>query len=193
MSPTPPNASREQIGAAIGAGKSNLAIARELRVDKGRVRRIREELGEPKFIQPERTRTLEEKWALFTKPIEGGHLEWTGTRGTTSGTPVLSYKEKLYSAAAIAFKIKHGREPHGYVKAECDVDHCVAPDCVDDEAGRQRTREQFRYLMGGQERPAHCVHGHDQAEHGRYEPDGTAYCEACKREQRRTDREAVAS
>ncbi|MGW2937640.1 hypothetical protein ACWDA7_38845 [Streptomyces sp. NPDC001156] len=189
----PPNATRADIVAMLRDGHSNTRISTELRCDKARVRRIRAELGLPAFVQTERTRTLEEKWALFVKPVEGGHAEWTGTRGTASGTPLLSYKDKLYSAAAIAFQIKHGREPQGYVKAECDFKHCVAPDCVDDEAGRQRTREQLRYLMGGQERPAHCVHGHDQGEHGRYEPSGTAYCEACKREQRHTDRQAVAS
>ncbi|MGW3025824.1 hypothetical protein [Streptomyces sp. NPDC001221] len=171
----------------------NNAIARQLGVDRAAVRRIRAELGLPAYVPADQTRTLEEKWATFTRPVDGGHLEWTGERQSTSGTPVMRYKEKSYSPAAIAFTIKHGREPQGHVKAECNIKHCVAPDCVDDEAGRQRTREQLRYLMGGRERKPFCAHGHDQAEHGRYAPDGTAYCEACKVECKQAERQAVAS
>lgn len=194
MSPARPNATRNDIIAMLRDGHSNNRIMRELRCDKQRVIRIRAELGLPTFIRPEQTRTLEEKWALFTQPIDGGHLEWTGTRGTASDTPVLSYKEQLYTAASIAFTIKYGRKPDGYVKAECGLKHCVAPEHVEDEAGRQQLREQLRYLTGGQERKTRCVHDHDLAEHGRYSPDGrTAYCEACKVIRKRAERAAVAS
>jgi hypothetical protein len=97
---------------------------------------------------------------------------------------------EVHSPAGIAFRIRHGRDPVGYVYAECGVEHCVAPDCVDDEAGRARTREQFRYFTGGQERKERCVHGHDQVESGRYESDGTAYCEECKRLRKQAERKA---
>lgn len=194
MSPRPVNATRTDIIALLQEGHSNNRIMRELRCDKQRVIRIRAELGLPAFVKAEQTRTLEEKWALFTKPVDGGHLEWIGTRGTASSTPVLSYKEKLYTAAVIAFRIKHGREPEGYVKAECGLQHCVAPDHVEDEAGRIRLREQLRFLVGGPERKEKCVHGHDLAVHGRFSPDGrTAYCEACKVVRKRAERAAVAA
>ncbi|NED83513.1 hypothetical protein G3I76_25900, partial [Streptomyces sp. SID11233] len=88
------------------------------------------------------------------------------------------------SPLAIAFRMRTGREPVGQVRAECDVPYCVAPDCVEDEPGRLRIREQLRYLKGTAERPPFCVHGHDQAVHGRYERDGTAYCHECKVAQR---------
>ncbi|HWN01216.1 MAG TPA: hypothetical protein VNO54_29540 [Streptosporangiaceae bacterium] len=192
MSPTRPNATREQIEAALRGGKSVGAIARELRVDRARVRRIRTELDIPTFVPIEQTRTLEEKWALDTRPLDGGHLEWVGERAT-GGTPLVSYKEKHHSAAAVAFRIRTGRDPQGYAIADCGMQHCVAPDHVEDEAGRLRNREQLRYLTGGRERKPFCVHDHDQKEHGRYEPDGTAYCEACKVVQKRAERQAVAS
>jgi hypothetical protein len=182
---TPPNASREEIIAALRAGHSNNQIMRDLRCDKARVRALRRELGLPTFIPAEQTRTIEEKWALFTRPVDGGHMEWTGTRGTSSGTPVLSYKEKLYTAASIAFKIKTGRDPQGYSIPDCGMTHCVAPQHVDDEAGRQQTRRELRARQGLGDAPATCAHGHDQAKHGRLETDGRAYCEACKREWRR--------
>lgn len=193
MSPRLVNATRADIIAMLQDGHSNRRISIELRCDKTRVRRIREELQLPQFVRAEETRTLNDKWHLFIRPVDNGHMEWTGTHGTTSGTPLLSYKEKVYSAAAIAFHMRTGREPQGYAIADCGMQHCVAPEHIEDEAGRIRNREQLRYLTGGRERKPFCNHGHDQKEHGRYEQDGTAYCEACKREQRRAGREAVTS
>jgi hypothetical protein len=186
-----PNATRADIVAMLRDGHSNSRIMRELHCDKQRVRRIRAELDLPAYVPVEQTRTLEEKWQTLVQPVDGGHLEWVGERVNTAGTPVMRYKDGSYSPAAIAFRIQHGRDPVGYVIAECGMPQCVAPGHVDDEAGRKRTREQLRYLLGGQERKPFCVHGHDQAEHGRYEPDGTAYCEACKVAQKRAERLAV--
>lgn len=173
---------------------SSDAIARQLGVDRAAVRRIRREAGIA--CVPTSYASAEEKWAALVRPVDGGHLEWAGERAKVSGTPVMRFKERSYSPAAMAFTIKHGRDPQGYVKAECDVEHCIAPDCVEDEAGRIRLREQVRYLMGGRERKPVCPHGHDQAVHGRYEADGTAYCEACKagrKRAERAERAAVAS
>jgi hypothetical protein len=192
MSPARPNATRTDIIALLRDGHSNSRIVRELRCDKQRVRRIRTELALPTFVPIEQTRTLEEKWALDTRPLDGGHLEWVGEHAT-SGTPLVSYKEKHHSAAAVAFHIRTGRDPQGYAIADCGMQHCVAPEHVEDEAGRRRNREQLRYLMGGRERKPFCVHNHDQAENGRYEPDGTAYCEACKVDRKRAERQAVTS
>lgn len=171
------NASREQIAALLHEGLTNSAIVRQLRVDKHRVAAIRKAEGLSNV--PQQPLTLEQKWASRTRPVAGGHLEWTGPRGA-AGTPVMRYREEWYSSAAIAFRIQHGVEPTGYVFAECGRRHCVAPAHVDDEATRKTTREQLRYLRGGRARKDQCRHGHDQAEHGRYEADGTAYCGTCK-------------
>lgn len=171
---------------------SSEAIARILGVDRAAVRRIRNDAGIP-YVRAEQTRTLEEKWASHTRPIDGGHLEWTGERRNEAGTPAMRYKEEHYSPAAVAFRIRHGRDPQGYAIADCGLKHCVAPDHVEDEAGRDRTREQLRYLTGGRERKPVCSHGHDQAVHGGYETDGVAYCRECKRLTKQALREAVVS
>lgn len=170
-------ATREQITELLGQGLSNTAIARHLGCDKHRVGNIRHELGLPNIAQ--QPLTVEQKWAARTRPVDGGHLDWTGERRRTSGTPVMVYRGRMYTAARIAFRIHTGREPQGYAIAECEYPHCVEPTHVEDEAGRARTREQLRYLTGGQQRPEQCVHGHDQAEYGRYAPDGVSYCQAC--------------
>lgn len=185
------NATRAEIVAILRTGVSDSAVSRQLRCDRHRVTSIRRSLGLPP--RPAQPLTLEEKWTARTRPVEGGHLEWIGQRQKVSGTPVLVYSGRTYTAARVAFQIKHGREPEGYAYAECpDNPHCVAPDHVDDEPGRARTREQLRYLKGGALRPEHCTNGHDQAQYGRLSPGGVAYCEACKVDRRRKGGRACA-
>lgn len=178
------NATREQIIAALREGKPINAISRELRADRGRIRSIRDELGIPVHVHIQQPLTLEEKWKTNTRPVDGGHLQWIGERGSSTRTPVMRYWPKTYSAAAIAFRIKHGRDPKGHVFAECGFTHCVAPDHVNDEPGRMAARAQLRRV----ERKPYCAHSHDQAVHGRLAPDGVAYCEACKVEWARGER-----
>lgn len=192
IGPKPRTHPRDTEIRALLAEHSSSAIARILGVDRAAVRRIRGEAGIP-YVPVEQARTLEEKWASHTQPADDGHLEWTGERKGAAGTPVMRYKDGNYSPAAVAFRIRHGRDAEGYAIADCGLKHCVAPDHVEDEADRRRIREQLRYLTGGRERKPFCVHGHDQAVHGRYEPDGTAYCEECKVAQKRAERQAVAS
>ncbi|ONK09286.1 hypothetical protein [Streptomyces sp. MP131-18] len=162
-------------------GHSNTEIARRLRCDRHAVGDIRRAASIPR-----QRLSLEEKWRARVREINGGHMEWLGERQSTSGTPIMRYREKPYTAAQIAFRIAHGREPQGYVVAGCGRKHCVAPEHVEDLTTRARVREQLRYLTGGGQRPPVCRHGHDQARWGRYEPDGTAYCHACKLDAKRT-------
>lgn len=176
--PTPLNATRADIVAMLRDGYSNSRISRELRCDKTRVARLRIELGLPNVVlQP---LTLEQKWASKTRPVDGGHLEWTGERAKATNTPLMRYKEASYSPAAVAFEMRHGRPAQGYVKAECGYPHCVAPDHVNDEAGRQQERLRRRAERGLGDVPAQCVSGHDMAEHVKFESDGRAYCGLCK-------------
>lgn len=179
------NATREQIIAALHAGHSVYRINRELRADKARIRAIRNELGLDVYVRPEQTHTIEDKWRLFVRALDGGHMEWTGERGKASGTPLLSFKEKHHSATAVAFRIRTGRDPEGYALPECGMKQCVAPEHVEDEPGRLRLREQLRYLNGGRPIPERCSNGHARSEHGRIGPDGHAYCNTCKRARER--------
>lgn len=185
------NATREQIITALRAGHSIYRINKELRADRARIRAIRDEIGLGIYVRP--TRTIEDKWHDYARPIADGHMEWTGERGMTSSTPLLSYKERHHSAAAIAFRIRTGRDPQGQAIADCGMKHCVAPDHVEDEVGRQRSREQLRYLQGGRARRERCRNGHEQSVHGRFASDGRAYCNTCKRQRDRAARQAVAS
>lgn len=179
---------RVDIAELLRAGLGNNAIAKQLHCDRAVVARSRAALRIPNVSR--QPLTLEQTWASNTREVEGGHLEWTGLKAT-GGTPVMSYRGKMHTATRIAFRIKHGREPVGYVFAECALHHCVSPDCVDDDLGRARTREQLRYLTGSGERPEKCTRGHDLAEHGAYGTGGTSYCRACKRERRQQEGKAA--
>lgn len=185
------NATREQIVNALKQGWSVARINRELRADRARIRAIRDELGLPVYIRPATVRSIEDKWHEYARATDGGHMEWTGEHGTSSGTPLLSYKERHHSAAGIAFRIRTGRDPEGQVIADCGRKHCIAPDHVEDEPGRRRNREQLRYLLGGGRVPEQCKAGHSMAEHGRIGANGHAYCQTCKYGRTLAARQAV--
>lgn len=167
------------------AGVPTSTIATELHMDRRTVRALRNEAGHPATPRVAQPLTLEEKWASLTREVGGGHLEWLGERAKRSGTPVMRYREEPYSPAAIAFRMRTGRDAVGQAFAECGYRHCVAPEHVDDTTTRIRDREALRRVVGMPAAPKVCRHGHDQAVDGRREADGTAYCQACKREYRR--------
>ncbi|WP_262059722.1 hypothetical protein [Streptomyces sp. STR69] len=191
MSPYVP---RSDIVAELRNGLSNAAIAQALGCDRHRVGDIRKELGLPNVVR--HVLTARQKWQTLTRPLEGGHLEWTGEHVGASRTPVMRHKEMSYSPAAIAFEIQHGRPAQGYVIADCGRDHCIAPGHVADEAGRQAKRLELRRAKKLGDRPDTCRYGHDQTVNGRLERDGRPYCEACKRAAKavpQTQREATAA
>lgn len=182
------NATRAEITALLRQGRSNTAISLELRCDKKRVATLRRLHNIPHApIQP---LTLEEKWATFTKQLPGGHVEWTGSRQRRSGTPILRYKQAMYTAAAVAFRIRHGRPPVGQAYADCNHHQCVALDHVQDTTTRGQLREALRHVTGLPPRPAVCVADHDQAKHGRLRADGRAYCQQCNRDRKTAERQA---
>lgn len=176
------NATNQEIRHLLKQGLSNNQVVRQLRCGKARVANLRRIYGVPGV--PAQPLTLEEKWQANTREVEGGHLHWDGGRQSQSGTPVLRYRGKAHTAAAIAFRIRTGRAPEGYAYADCEYHQCVAQEHVNDTPGRMEAREQRRHLSGLPERPGECIHGHNQAQHGRYEAGGRAYCQACKRLQR---------
>jgi hypothetical protein len=112
------------------------------------------------------------RWRSRTVALDGGHLLWTGCGYVT-------WERVLFKPGRIAFIIRTGREPVGYVRADCDQRGCVTPEHVEDQPGRQRARQQLRAVRGMRPRPDVCRNGHDQTEHGRLEPDGRAYCHTC--------------
>lgn len=114
-----------------------------------------------------------QQWRARTVDLGGGHLGWTGSRW-------IRYEGRTYRGARLAFMIRTGREPVGRVMADCGMEGCVTPEHVEDLTGRQRSRVQFRAVMGLPDMPERCVQDHDQAEYGRVMKSGRRYCHACQ-------------
>lgn len=134
---------RAAIEELLHAGFGNQAIAQQVHVCRNRVAAIRAELGLPKHVQRYEASSAEDLFWRRTQPVDGGHLAWTGYRNT-KGVPAVRTVDGMRTAYRIAFQIRHGREPVGYVKPGCEYDGCVHPGHVDDQAGR----EQYAAIFG---------------------------------------------
>ncbi|MEU7092956.1 hypothetical protein [Kitasatospora aureofaciens] len=165
-------------------------IAAELGVDKSCVAKVRRELGV--LFVPTRGRPVAERWAEMLLIIRGGHLVWNGPRSRPGpgGSPVLKVRGRNVSPGRLGFEWATGRAPVGSVLPECGQPGCLAPDHLDDAAGRTEVRVKVRYLLGKPKARETCVRGHDQAVYGRYEPNGNAHCAACRRDNMRVHRAA---
>ncbi|GHC44279.1 MULTISPECIES: hypothetical protein [Streptomyces rochei group] len=189
-------ATADRLADLLAQGATNRAAARELGIDKNTAARYRALLGvgpAPKRPAPNRsTLTAEQKVMTFMRPADGGHMEWTGRRTRSTGTPVFTHHERTYTARSIAFRAHTGRAPEGYVTAECDQpDWCVAPAHLEDEPGRTRARAALAAITGRATPLVECNRGHATAEHRRYLPDGTPYCGACHAEAKAARRAAA--
>lgn len=116
--------------------------------------------------------TIEARWRSRTTPTPDGHLMW-------AGAPWFRYHGTIHRTAPFAFTLRTGRAPVGHVWADCGITGCVEPTHVDDQPGRQRTRQQLRAVQGLPPRPDTCTRGHNQNTHGRLDERGHAYCNAC--------------
>lgn len=186
----------DRLAELFAQGATNNDAARALSVNKSTAARYRAQLGfgpAPKRPSPCRsTLTLEQKVTTLMRPMAGEHMEWTGRRTKSNGTPVFTHRERTYTARSIAFRAHNGRAPEGYVTAECDEpDWCVAPAHMEDEPGRTRARQALAIITGRATPLVECARGHATAEHRRYLPDGSPYCGACHAEAKAARRAAA--
>lgn len=132
---------RADVAELLRAGHSNNAIARQLNVDaKTTVARTRAALGLPKAKPGYKAATsVEDLFWRRARPLDNGHMEWTGTR--TNGVPTVRHGGRAHTAYRLAFRIAHGREPDGHVRPGCGRDGCVAPACQTDRATRAEARK----------------------------------------------------
>jgi hypothetical protein len=133
---------RAAIEELLRAGYGNKAIARQVHVRHGRIAEIRAELRLPNVHGKRAASSAEDLFWRRTKPLDGGHLAWTGHVNNT-GTPAVRTTDGLRSAYRIAFQIRWGREPVGAVKPGCGIARCVHPRHVDD----QQMRDQYAAIF----------------------------------------------
>lgn len=138
---------RADIAELLHAGLSDRAIGRQLNADPKTVSAVRVALGLPKARPGKKpAATVQDLFWERVRPTDDGHLLWTGC--TTGGTPVLRHGGRQYTARAVAFRLRHGRDPEGYVTPACTVERCVRPECMDDRITRQRTDALFTAIFG---------------------------------------------
>ncbi|WP_406014355.1 hypothetical protein OG520_22290 [Streptomyces sp. NBC_00984] len=178
------DATRNRLIALLESGATNRAIAAELGLDKTTPARYRRLLGiGPATLPPPRrcTLTIDEKWATFARPAEDGHMQWTG-RLASGVTPVMTHQSRTIMARPVAYRIRTGRDPVGYVKPGCGAAWCVAPEHQEDEQDRTRERAELGTILGRRTSITECARGHAVAGHRRYLPNGRAYCGTCQDE-----------
>lgn len=139
--------SRAAIVTLLRTGVGNKAIAQAVHVDHNRVAAIRSELGLPRSRRRYAGASLEALFQQRTQPTPDGHLDWTGYRNS-KGVPAVRTVDGLRTAYRIAFRIRHGREPVGYVKPGCGRPGCVHPEHVEDQPMRDQLAGQYAAIFG---------------------------------------------
>lgn len=131
---------RMDVEALLRAGYGDRTIARRLGVTPGSVTRARTQLQLPKVRGGLKAAgSLEDFYWRRTRPVDGGHIEWTGNRNG-KGVPIIHWQRTSHSALRVAYKIRTGREPIGYAHVTCTHPGCVAPNCIADSAIVPRKR-----------------------------------------------------
>jgi hypothetical protein len=134
---------RTDVAELLRAGCSNREIARRTGVDHTTAARARAALRIPPLPGGTRALTPATAFTIHTRPVRGGHLEWTGHRNS-HGTPLIRIAGRTRSAYRIAFQMQYRREPVGHVRTGCDHEGCVAPAHVEDRL----LREQYTVIFG---------------------------------------------
>jgi hypothetical protein len=145
------DATRSRLIELLEQGATNRAAAAELRLDKNTPARYRRQLGLGRAVLPppptRTTVTIEQAWQANVRSVDRGHMQWIGGYNN-AGVPTFTYRSRPTSSRVVAFRIRTGREPVGYVKVECDRPDCVAPAHVDDRPGRENTARLLTELGG---------------------------------------------
>lgn len=171
------NPRHDEIADAIRQGLSDPAAAKLLGVARKTVARVRLIEQLPAFTT---VRSVAEILAQDARPGEDGHTYWDGCRDT-GGVPQIRFEGRYLRASHVAFETFHGRKPTGYVKADCDVPHCLTPSHLLDDLGRRKLYTQLRAMYGMTGPWTICpVCGADWESAGRVQPNLQMYCGQCR-------------
>ncbi|MBT3164035.1 hypothetical protein HTV80_13035 [Streptomyces sp. Vc74B-19] len=141
---TDPTVTDQEIARHLTSAEvSNRSVAQKLGVSWGRVDEVRQRLQLPTYRRGRRVpeRSWEEAVRNRIKTVAGGHAEWTGSRHPL-GTPLLSWQGRAETAYRAVFRLHYGRVPVGNIKhvPDCDVEHCVAGEHLEDRVMRDARR-----------------------------------------------------
>jgi len=83
-------------------------------------------------------------YAAGVEATGDGHARWAGP--WSGRGPEACFGGRRESARRVAFRLEHGREPVGHVKAGCGQPWCVARGHVEDRPMREQLRAQLRAI-----------------------------------------------
>ncbi|MFJ1695731.1 hypothetical protein ACIOHC_11355 [Streptomyces sp. NPDC088252] len=139
---------RSDVADMLRAGHSDREIARRLHVDDKAVAAARKVLGLPRHKTGIKAASSpQDLFRQRTRPVDGGHLEWTGYR-TNDGTPFFRWDRCGFTAGRVAFVMQHGRAPVGHVRPGCSYPGCVAPGHMEDQPMRDQLKKQLAGIFG---------------------------------------------
>ncbi|MER7971030.1 hypothetical protein ABTX35_18885 [Streptomyces sp. NPDC096080] len=116
---------RADVAAHIRAGRLDDDIRRLLRVTTATIRDVRRQSGVGhRLARGFRPRSLEEAFWGSVRHLPDGHLLWVGDV-TADGHPYVQVGKHLRSARLTAYRLAHGRAPHGPLLPCCGLDLCV--------------------------------------------------------------------
>jgi uncharacterized protein YerC len=126
------------------AGAGTKEIYEELRLSLNTIAELRRELNLPaprQDVWSKFRRSVDEAFARYARPADGGHLLWTGPHSGRGLDLIASGRR--YNARHVAFLKHHGREPVGRVFPS---DGCRVKDCI---AGAHHTDAVMRGTAEG--------------------------------------------
>lgn len=165
---------------------SDPAVAKMFGVYRKTVNRIRRSEGIPIFTA---SRSTDDVLAQHARLDVDGHTYWDGPRDT-GGAPQIRVRGRYQRASHIVFEKRHGRPPTGYVKADCEMPHCLTGSHIMDDLGRRNLYMQMRAMFGMYGHWNNCsVCGADWETSGRVQPSLQVYCNACSTRRSRNNRE----
>lgn len=119
----------EEDDTTIRAGLTRRQRRHYLRKANGNTARaVAEALADPLIL-------LKHIYRQHTQPAPGGHMVWTDRRHC------ITVRGEAHSVHQLAWIALYGARPVGSVQRVCDVDGCVAKDCLTDRRSRDRVAQ----------------------------------------------------
>lgn len=137
---------RQDIAELLRAGATHHQIRQQLGVSPCTIARARRALRIPVPHRPRPARTPEESYALYATPYGDGHARWNGP--WAGRMPQICHHGRKESALRVAFRMRHNREPIGYVRPVCDEHACVASGHLADRPMREHLQATYDAIFG---------------------------------------------
>lgn len=143
------DAATRQAIAMLRTGATTRQIHAATHISYNAIAALRRALNLPR---PQRTvacRTPEETYALYAVPAEDGHARWQGPwAGRMPQIHHPGRRGRKESALRVGFRMRHGREPVGYVRPTCGKTWCVASGHLMDRPMRDHLNRTYGAIFG---------------------------------------------